>query len=76
MRPFGKDRHGRVLGEVVFPDGRVLNEELVAAGMAWHDTRYSKDPMLARLERQARRARAGVWSEPRPVAPWEFRATR
>ena len=76
VMPFGKDRYGRVLGEVVLPGGRVLNEELVAAGMAWHYTRYSKDDALARLERQAREARVGVWSEARPVAPWEFRATR
>ena len=74
VRPFGKDRYDRVLGEVVLPDGRVLNEELVAAGMAWHYTRYSKDATLARLERRAREARVGVWSDARPVAPWEFRA--
>ncbi len=76
LRPLGKDRYGRVLGEVVLPDGRVLNEELVAAGMAWHYTRYSNDATLARLERRARAARVGVWSEGRPVAPWEFRAAR
>ena len=76
VRPFGKDRYGRVLGDVVLPDGRVLNEELVTAGMAWHYTRYSKDETLARLERRAREARVGVWSKARPVAPWEFRATR
>lgn len=76
VRPFGKDRYGRLLGEVVLPDGRVLNEELVAAGMAWHYARYSKDETLAKLERRARAARVGVWSEGRPVAPWEFRATR
>jgi endonuclease YncB( thermonuclease family) len=74
VRPFGKDRYDRLLGEVVLPDGRVLNEELVAAGMAWHDTRYSKDATLANLEREARRAGLGVWSDARPVAPWEFRA--
>ena len=76
VRPSGHDRYGRVLGEVVLPDGRVLNEELVAAGMAWHYTRYSDDATLARLERRAREARVGVWSERRPVAPWEFRAAR
>lgn len=73
VRPTGKDRYGRTLGEVILPDGRVLNQELVAAGMAWHYTRYSKDRSLARLERQAREARVGLWSETRPVAPWEFR---
>lgn len=76
VRPFGMDRYGRVLGEVVLADGRVLSRELVAAGMAWHYTRYSKDETLARLEREAREGRVGLWSEAGPVAPWEFRAAR
>lgn len=76
VRPFGKDRYGRVLGDVILPDGRVLNQELVAAGMAWHYTQYSKDETLARLERQAREGRVGLWSEARPVAPWELRKAR
>lgn len=74
VRPHGKDRYGRLLGEVVLPDGRVLNRELVAAGMAWHYVRYSDDAALAKAEQQARRARVGVWSEPDPVAPWRYRA--
>jgi len=73
VRPAGKDRYGRVLGDVILPDGRVLNQELVAAGMAWYYTRYSKDKSLARLERRAREARVGLWSDARTVAPWEFR---
>lgn len=76
VRPFGRDRYGRVLGDVVLPDGRVLNQELVAAGMAWHYTRYSKDATLARLERRAREAGLGVWSEAGRVAPWEFRESQ
>jgi endonuclease YncB( thermonuclease family) len=76
VKPFGKDRYGRTLGDVVLPDGRVLNQELVGAGMAWHYTRYSKDETLARLERRAREAGLGVWSEARPVAPWDFRKGR
>jgi len=76
VRPLGRDRYGRVLADVILPDGRVLNEDLVAAGMAWHYRRYSKDKALARLERQAREAGLGVWSDARPVAPWEFRRER
>ncbi len=30
-----KDRYGRTVGEVILPDGRVLNQELVKAGFAW-----------------------------------------
>lgn len=73
VRPFGTDRYRRVVADVVLPDGRVLSRELVAAGLAWHYTRYSKDEGLARLEKQARAARVGLWSEERPVAPWDFR---
>ena len=29
------DRYGRLVGGVLFPDGRSLNQELVRAGMAW-----------------------------------------
>jgi Staphylococcal nuclease homologue len=29
------DRYGRLVGEVLLPDGRSLNQELVRAGMAW-----------------------------------------
>ena len=75
VRPLSTDRYGRTLADVVLPDGRLLNRELVAAGLAWHFTRYSKDEELARAEQSARRARIGIWSEPRPVAPCEFRAS-
>jgi endonuclease YncB( thermonuclease family) len=29
------DRYGRLVGEVLLPDGRSLNQELVKASMAW-----------------------------------------
>lgn len=67
VRPFGKDRYGRTLADVVLPDDRVLNRELLAARFAWHYTRYSNDRTLAKLERQARDAGAGIWSEARSV---------
>lgn len=74
--PKRQDRYRRLVAEVVLPDGRSLNRELVGAGMAWHFTRYSKDERLARAEREARAARRGLWSEGRAVAPWEYRAER
>lgn len=74
VKPKSRDRYGRIVADVLLPDGRVLNRELVAAGLAWHYTRYSKDPELVRLERQARETRVGIWSDGRAVAPWEHRA--
>lgn len=74
--PKSRDRYGRIVADVVLRDGRVLNRELVAAGLAWHYTRYSEDQDLARLERQARAARIGLWSEERTVSPWDDRADK
>ena len=30
----GQDRYDRIIGDVILPDGRVLNRELVKAGFA------------------------------------------
>lgn len=68
-----KDRYGRTVGTIILPDGRNLNEELVREGFAWHYTAYSKDKTLANLEADARRFKRGLWQDPNPVAPWDFR---
>lgn len=68
------DRYGRLIGEVFLPDGRSLNRELVREGYAWWYQRYSRDQSLGELEAQARRERRGLWRDPQPLAPWEWRA--
>ncbi|MDH7515249.1 MAG: thermonuclease family protein [Bacteroidota bacterium] len=67
------DHYGRRVCIVTLGDGRILNRELVSAGYAWHYRQYSSDPLLDRLEQQARAERRGLWSEPNPIPPWEFR---
>jgi len=67
------DRYRRTVGEVILPDGRSLNEELVRAGYAWWYRRYSRDRKLAHLEQEARDAHRGLWADPHPVPPWDFR---
>jgi micrococcal nuclease len=69
----GRDEYGRLLAEVFLADGRSLNRELVRRGLAWWYRRYSTDATLAALEAEARAARRGLWAEPHPVPPWEFR---
>jgi micrococcal nuclease len=66
------DRYGRLIA-VVQLDGKTLNLELVKAGMAWHFTRYSKDQTYADAEVAARTKKIGLWSQPNPVAPWNWR---
>ncbi len=68
-----RDRYGRRLAEVLLPDGRSLNQELIKAGLAWWFRKYSKDLRLGELERQARVAERGLWAQSSPVAPWEWR---
>ncbi len=68
------DRYWRTVGEVVLPDGGSLNEGLVKAGLAWWYRRYApEDGTLAQLEANAKAAKRGLWAEPNPVPPWEWR---
>lgn len=73
IREHGKDRYGRVLASVDVA-GDDLGRRLVAEGLAWHYTRYSKDAGLSAAERDARSAKSGLWADREPVPPWEWRA--
>lgn len=61
------DQHGRYLGFVWHGD-RLLNEELVRAGLAYATLRYDfssrKKDLLGDAVREAKRARRGIWSDP------------
>ncbi|MCH8040150.1 MAG: thermonuclease family protein [Nitrospinae bacterium] len=73
---FEQDRYGRTIGDVILPDGRVLNRELVKAGLAWWYRKYSDDTSLGHLEAEAREAKRGLWDDPDAIAPWEWRTGR
>ncbi|TAJ10053.1 MAG: hypothetical protein EPO61_04885 [Nitrospirae bacterium] len=60
-------------GSVTLPDGRVLNQELVRAGLCWWARRYQGDDALPLLEAEAHAAQRGLWADPEPVPPWEWR---
>ena len=77
LRSYGSDRYGRILADVVLPDGRILNHELVRAGLAWWYREYAAgDTTLEALEQEARAARRGLWADSRPLPPWEYRRER
>jgi endonuclease YncB( thermonuclease family) len=46
---------------------------MIATGNAWHYEDYSRDPSLAALQSQAQSQQLGLWAQPNPVAPWDFR---
>ncbi len=66
------DKFDRMIADVLLADGRWLNDEMVAAGLAWH---YRVAPKLkehlARLEHQAMTLKLGLWLQKDPLPPWE-----
>jgi len=73
LKRMGKDQYGRTLAEVILPDGRNLNQELVREGLAWHYRRYSHDRFYQELEHEARAKKKGLWADSYTIAPWEWR---
>lgn len=66
------DRNGRPI--VTMTVGSLdVSAEQVRRGMAWVYRAYSMDPDLLRLEASAREAKVGLWADPAPVPPWEWR---
>ena len=75
--PRDRDRYGRIVADVVPPDGRVLNDELVKARLAWWYRQHAQNiGTLPQFEAGAREAKRGLWSQPNPVLPWEWRRTK
>jgi endonuclease YncB( thermonuclease family) len=73
VEPVDRDRYGRTVAWVSL-NGKSLNKELLRAGLAWWFRWYAPDRVdLARLEKESRAAKVGLWSMPNPVPPWGFR---
>lgn len=68
-----RDRYGRMVADVEC-QGKDAGQEMVRAGLAWYYVRYGAGySQLAQLEVLARDAGRGLWSDPNPVAPWDWR---
>jgi hypothetical protein len=53
------------------------NSEQVRRGMAWVYVKYAaKGSPLYGLQREAQGIRRGLWADPQPVAPWEWRSSQ
>jgi endonuclease YncB( thermonuclease family) len=68
------DKYGRQLSRVVI-EGKDAATSMAEAGLAWHYVRFDHDPRLDAAERGAKEAGRGLWRDPAPVPPWEWRAT-
>lgn len=72
------DRNGEFVGRVLVY-GRDVSLEMVIAGYAWHYKQYPNEQserdrqLFEGAELHARKSRFNLWSDSKPVPPWEFR---
>jgi len=71
-----KDYFGRWVADSYSYKGEFINQIMIKEGLAWHFTKYSKDPTLKKLERDARDAQIGIWSIRDQIAPWDYRKSK
>ena len=70
------DQYGRMVARVSLADGRVVNREMVAAGLAWVYKRYcttAECRVWQDDQAAAQKARLGLWAEKNPQEPWNWR---
>jgi len=68
------DDFGRLVAWVRLADGRLANHEILANGHAWWFRKYAPaDRELASLEAEAKGRKLGLWADPNPKPPWQFR---
>lgn len=73
-----KDQYGRSLGVIYF-GGKDINQLMIRDGYAWFYKHYAKEQpkeealRYAESEREARTQGKGLWADPHPIAPWDFR---
>lgn len=70
------DQYKRAVAVIRY-QGKDVNREMVAEGMAWAYRQYlhgAYESDYIGSEKQARSRRAGLWREPNPRPPWEFRS--
>jgi len=69
------DQYKRAVAIIRY-QGRDINREMVAEGMAWAYRQYLHTPYASEYidaEQLARTSRRGLWRKPNPQPPWEFR---
>ena len=71
-----KDNYGREVGTLYY-EGININVAMVADGHAWWYQHHAPhDRKLAVAEQQAREQDRGLWANPQPVPPWDWRRGR
>jgi micrococcal nuclease len=67
------DRYGRSIAKIYYDNNKYLSEEIIRNGFGWQYKRYSTSILLAKLEEEARKNKRGLWIDPNPIYPSDFR---
>jgi endonuclease YncB( thermonuclease family) len=76
-----QDKYSRKLGKVMLGE-LDCNLEQLRRGLAWHYKKYENEQppvdrkSYANAEEVARSKKVGLWGEPAPIAPWDFRSAQ
>ena len=70
------DRYGRAIGTVSTAKFGNVNLEMIKGGMAWQYREYNNDPTYKAAEDNARLQRKGLWQDPNPIYPQDFRKAK
>ncbi|MFZ1548261.1 MAG: thermonuclease family protein, partial [Candidatus Nitrotoga sp.] len=76
-----QDKYGRTVGTILV-DGTDANLQQVKAGLAWHYKKYQNEQSVedrtiyAQAEEHARTEKKGLWIDPDPTPPWDWRHQR
>jgi endonuclease YncB( thermonuclease family) len=71
--------YGRLICKILLPDGEDADLDQVKTGMAWHYKQYQDEQSAAdraayaAAECAAMKAKIGLWSQPNPEQPQDFR---
>lgn len=72
------DDYGRTVGKIMVGEVDICLEQ-IRAGMAWHFKKYQREQSAtdraayAEAEEKARAGRIGLWRDPAPTPPWNWR---
>lgn len=75
---YKRDKYRRLVGKLTATTGDI-NLAMVRSGFAWWFREYAGEQSPAdrvlyeAAERQARAERAGLWADPAPMSPWDWR---
>jgi micrococcal nuclease len=69
------DRYHREVGRIYLGD-RFINMEMVRDGFARRYVQYDKPGEFTAAEDDAHEHRRGLWTDPNPMAPWEWRKAK